>query len=272
MKSFRIKTIAFVTTVSLLTSQSVSLAGCGGGGGGYRGGFGGHGFSRPAAAYPVASTVYRHAPAAPVQTPLSSGVHRVVSAAPVQQTQAAVAPSAPQSIAADRSAQNSPVAGSTAPSRSLKTNGNSAAQSAVASVNESASPKNTEQSALEMLASIAATSASPLENPPSPSDQPQSASATISQPDHIGTWSATLPNSATIRLQLGSDGSFSWTATHNGKTSTFAGDYRVEQDRLSLVRDGDRQQLNGQWVGDMRSGYKFRLDGSKDSGLDFQRI
>ena len=282
MKRSTFKTIAMVTSLTALTSQSLAVAACGGGGG-YRGGFSG-GYSQPAVSYAPASTGYpqpslapsRHAYPSSASAPsqFSNVQHPVLSVAPAQRpsrTQTASAQQTSPSITANQSVPNQLTAQPSEPSEPPQTSGNSSQTSTPPAQTESESPKSPEVSALQMLASITTASAASSENPTSPSDEPQFASATISEPEHVGNWTATLPNQATIQLQLDADGKFSWSATRNGKTSTFAGDYRVDSGRLTLVRDGDRQQLKGAWIGDLQSGFKFKLDGSKDSGLDFQR-
>tara|TARA_R110002049_G_scaffold2750_4_gene22043 strand:- start:249169 stop:250503 length:1335 start_codon:yes stop_codon:yes gene_type:complete len=169
-----------------------------------------------------------------------------------------------QSTTTPQSVNTAPSANQVAQNQQATTNGNAPTQQANTTV-------SSEQSALQMLASIAAPAPTPSQNQASSSSIPQFAPAAAKQPEHVGTWTATLPNRASIRLQLGTDGKFSWTATQEGKTSTFAGDYRVAEGRLLLVRSGDRQELKGTWSGNLQSGFNFKLDGTKDSGLDFQK-
>ena len=137
----------------------------------------------------------------------------------------------------------------------------------------SAASNTSEQSALQMLASLAV----PTENQASSASMPQfspadnGSPATDRAPAYIGTWTATLPNEASIQLQLNQDGQFNWTATQNGKASTFAGEFTVVDGRLILVRAGDRQELKGGWAVSGQNAFNFKLDGAQDGGLNFQR-
>jgi hypothetical protein len=86
----------------------------------------------------------------------------------------------------------------------------------------------------------------------------------------VGTWVATLPNQATVQLTLGADGGFSWVATSNGKTSTFAGTYNFNGGSLTLERSTDSQKLAGTLTEADADNFIFKLEGAAD-GLKFAR-
>ncbi len=86
-----------------------------------------------------------------------------------------------------------------------------------------------------------------------------------------GTFAATLPNGATVQLTLQADGNFNWSATLNGKTSSFQGTYTLQGDQLTLVRSDDNQKLAGKLTPNRENGFTFKLDGTQDAGLSFAR-
>ena len=90
------------------------------------------------------------------------------------------------------------------------------------------------------------------------------------KPRHVGTWQAKTPNNAVVTLTLNADGSFSWLADNNSKISRFDGNFTVADGKLTLSRSSDNQKLAGQFVLSDNS-FNFRLDGAKDTGLDFSR-
>jgi hypothetical protein len=132
---------------------------------------------------------------------------------------------------------------------------------------------NAEASALRLLASITQPESSDTN---SASDSPQipqfgpAKSTASSEPEHVGTWKVTLPGNQAVQLELSQDGSFIWTATKNGKSSRFQGQYRLEDNRLTLVRSTDLQQMAGSWTGS-GNGFTFKLDGATNGGLNFNR-
>ena len=89
-------------------------------------------------------------------------------------------------------------------------------------------------------------------------------------PAHIGVWNARANGNATVRLSLRADDSFEWVATANGQDSRFAGRFELDGERLTLSRSSDNQKLAGT-VAFSEQGFTFRLEGSKDAGLDFSR-
>ena len=71
-------------------------------------------------------------------------------------------------------------------------------------------------------------------------------------------------------MKLNSDGNFTWTATKDGKSSNFQGQFRLESGQLTLVRSSDLQQMTGSWAG-AENQFTFKLDGATSGGLAFQR-
>jgi hypothetical protein len=131
-----------------------------------------------------------------------------------------------------------------------------------------ATPQSNEASALQLLASIAG-------------EEESTSSATTSIPEftpastptaspHTGSWKVSLPGNQQVELALNANGSFRWTATRDGKSTSFEGQYRLESGRLTLVRSGDLQQMAGTWTG-QGSNFTFKLDGATNSGLAFVR-
>lgn len=117
--------------------------------------------------------------------------------------------------------------------------------------------------ALEILAGMSAPHAAPAQTT-------SIAPASSAIDSRVGTWVAKLGNGASIRLELRADGSFLWTATQDGKTSSFQGSYAFGGDSLTLARSNDDQKLAGKLTS-VANGFNFKLDGSSDSGLDFVR-
>lgn len=137
---------------------------------------------------------------------------------------------------------------------------------------QSAAPSNSQQqaeaSALQMLASLTSN-----ETPESESSVqiPEFTAATSqSVGTHVGSWKVDLPGKQSVELALNAEGRFSWTATKDGKSSSFQGQYRLEEGRLTLVRESDLQQMAGSWSGEGTK-FTFKLDGATTSGLAFQR-
>ncbi len=89
-------------------------------------------------------------------------------------------------------------------------------------------------------------------------------------PAHVGTWTVNLPGNQSVQLVLNGDSSFTWTATKNGNSSNFQGQYRLESDRLTLVRSNDLKQMSGSWTVS-GEGFTFKLDGATTGGLSFNR-
>lgn len=145
------------------------------------------------------------------------------------------------------------------------------------SVAKPAATNDAETSALAALAAIASD-----EQAAEPASKLTAASASIPQfapaatkselnaPAHVGTWTATLPSKVSITLQLNADGLFSWSVNNNGQSTQFSGQYRIDGGRLTLVRSNDLQQMAGKWTGSA-DGFKFKLDGANNGGLNFRK-
>tara|TARA_R110002073_G_scaffold65408_8_gene163350 strand:+ start:363 stop:728 length:366 start_codon:yes stop_codon:yes gene_type:complete len=120
-----------------------------------------------------------------------------------------------------------------------------------------------------MLASINNVESSPAEE-----TQPQmpefTAASSTTAGAHVGNWKVNLPGNQSVELVLADDGKFSWTATKEGKSNSFSGQYRLENGQLTLVRSNDLQQMSGQWTGS-EGNFTFKLDGATNGGLNFQR-
>jgi len=136
-----------------------------------------------------------------------------------------------------------------------------------------------EQSALRMLESIGVATATGQgsEGQGGFSGIPSFTSASVAPQavaPHVGVWQAQLPNNAAVMLDLRADGTFRWVATSGGKTSSFEGQYRMGQGRLSLVRSNDSGELNGSWVASSANAgaNRFKVDSSNDEGLSFIKI
>ena len=129
---------------------------------------------------------------------------------------------------------------------------------------------NVETNALAMLASLAAKKPAPINEPGAESLIPEFTTASARSTTHVGTWSVALPGNQSVQLSLKSDSTFEWTATKAGKTSKFDGQYRLANGRLTLVRSADLQQMAGSWTG-TENKFTFKLDGAKNSGLNFRR-
>ncbi|TWT71223.1 hypothetical protein [Crateriforma conspicua] len=154
--------------------------------------------------------------------------------------------------------------------------------------NSSAEPKtsvNAQQSALQILASLSATESKPAETAtPSPRTAPAQEQPAATIPEfssaaasespaggaEVGTWSVNLSGNQSVRLTLDDDGKFVWTATRGGKTNSFQGQYRLQDNQLTLVRANDLQQMQGTWVGGGDE-FTFTLDGANNGGLKFNR-
>lgn len=89
--------------------------------------------------------------------------------------------------------------------------------------------------------------------------------------NHVGQWKATIPNNATVQLTLNADGSFAWVAINGDKSSSFEGSYTIAGGALTLVRSSDNQKLAGQLTPTKEGGLNFKLNGTKDAGLNFFR-
>lgn len=97
--------------------------------------------------------------------------------------------------------------------------------------------------------------------------------ATASQipPSHFGTWVVNMNGNQMIRLSLNQNNTFVWSVIKDGNESRLEGQYRLDGQRLILVRSSDLQQMAGSWTGN-GSNFTFKLDGASDNGLPFARV
>lgn len=126
----------------------------------------------------------------------------------------------------------------------------------------------TEPTALQLLESTTDDTVSTNEN--DHGDHEHTVATSTASGDHVGIWKVTLPGNQAVELNLADNGTFNWTATKNGKSSSFDGQFRMENDRLTLVRSSDLQQMAGSWTADGEN-FTFKLDGSTTGGLAFAR-
>jgi hypothetical protein len=133
-----------------------------------------------------------------------------------------------------------------------------------------------EMSALQMLASLNGedTTGAELIAQPSVTEvdaNPELTTAAMqSSSTHVGSWTVNLPGNQTITLGLDNENRFQWLATKDGKSTSFNGQFRLEGNRLTLVRSNDLQQMAGDWTGE-GDNFTFKLDGATNSGLAFVR-
>lgn len=100
----------------------------------------------------------------------------------------------------------------------------------------------------------------------------QAPAAQDSVPSRVGTWSAKLANGATVQLTLTAEGTFNWVANNKGQLSTFAGNYTLENDSLTLIRANDGEKLIGTLIPSNDGGFTFKLNGVQDSGIQFASL
>ena len=133
--------------------------------------------------------------------------------------------------------------------------------------------QSAEMTALQALAAMGGNQAQtqPAAQPQAeqPAQQPQASTQPQQAAGNVGTWVAKVGDQATVRLDLRADGSFTWTATRNGKTSNFAGQYAINGGKLTLTRS-DNQSLAGSMTVNA-NGFNFKLNGATDNGLNFAR-
>ena len=114
---------------------------------------------------------------------------------------------------------------------------------------------NASMSALQALAAFA---------PPAGNPAPQT-------PAIAGTWTASIGKGATVQLQLGNEGQFTWTATNpNGQSSSFSGTYSTGNGSLSLIRSNDNQTLAGSMTLNGNT-FSFKLADNNAATLNFNR-
>lgn len=94
--------------------------------------------------------------------------------------------------------------------------------------------------------------------------------ATQIPPNHFGTWVVNMNGNQMVKLVLQPNNTFVWIVIKEGKESRLEGQYRLDGERLVLVRSSDLQQMAGTWTGN-GSNFTFKLDGVPDSGMPFVR-
>jgi len=124
------------------------------------------------------------------------------------------------------------------------------------------------QTALQLLGSMSQREVSQATSDSSEQQIPQFAPS--ASQSHIGVWKVDMSDNQSVKLTLNADDTFVWTATKQGKASTFSGEYRMKDGLLKLVRKGDLQQMSGTWKG-KDSQFIFQLQGSSTAGLGFTR-
>jgi len=268
--------VVAAATLAATTLQTIPAQACGPRGGG-RGGFS-VGYSRVGISVsraPVYRTVQpqpRYVQPQPVCAQpayAQSGYAQPIPPQPTQMSQPAPV------VGQQGVPQSNPVVTSTQPAIAPP-NSAPAVQQPEASAN--AAPSNAastnEASALQMLASISTndtTSSNDTSVTQSTAQIPQfTAPTSAASNPHTGTWKVNLPGNQSVELLLNDDSSFRWTATKDGKSSSFQGQFRLENGRLTLVRSNDLQQMTGTWSG-QDANFTFKLDGATNSGLAFIR-
>ena len=291
------KLVLATATVACLVATTQSASACGGRGGisavrapirsaSYGGGYQGTiGYSAPARqvyhsqpryqqpsnyyptpSYPQASTYSQ--PVCQTQAPIQNS--RIINSQPVIGSPARPTIQSAQPVVSNRVAATSV---GPQPARSAPANTIAPTNSGPQSVRQPATSTTTEVSALQMLQSLSANpapQATPAAQPQATIPQFTEAKSTINNA-FVGSWKVNLSNDQVVQLDLGADGKFTWTATNKGSRKSFAGQYRLENDRLTLVRSNDLQQMNGSWKSNGQ-GFVFKLDGSNNSGLNFGRV
>ncbi len=297
------KTLVFAaaTFAAITTVTSHAQAGCGGGGhrGGHRGGHhsghrgsisvgsvsgnwggsGHHGHHHSVAPLHHNTPTYHSTPVyqtAPVTYAAPLQPSHVISSQPVYSTPLASPSIVSQPVFSQQvisqPAVARPVPSQLAPSQPILSQPVASPSVVRQSTSQaSKSTLSTEASDLAMLASInQAPSAKVASQIPQFGATPSAASTPDKASAHVGTWAASLPGNQAVTLNLGADGSFTWTATKDGKSNSFNGQYRLSNGRLTLVRSSDLQQMKGGWIV-ASSGFTFKVDGETSGGLRFNR-
>jgi tetratricopeptide (TPR) repeat protein len=88
----------------------------------------------------------------------------------------------------------------------------------------------------------------------------------------VGNWTATRADSATIKLAMAADGTFTWGLDQNGKPQQFSGTYTVA-DNFLVLKQGNNPMMVGQVAGLAKDRFNFKLPGDNpsDPGLSFVR-
>jgi uncharacterized protein (TIGR03066 family) len=107
---------------------------------------------------------------------------------------------------------------------------------------------------------------------PITADAEKPTAPTIAATDLVGNWNASGPSKTTFAMQLGQDGTFSWTYTQNGKAETVKGVYALDGNVLAM-----EPETGGTMLAELappRGGQMdFRLLGAPpgDAGMKFQK-
>ncbi|HZZ72326.1 MAG TPA: hypothetical protein VFE24_08730 [Pirellulales bacterium] len=99
---------------------------------------------------------------------------------------------------------------------------------------------------------------------------PNTANVPAEDNSAAGQYTATISQNASVVLNLQADGTFNWSASNNGKSSSFAGNYTIDNGTLSLMRTNDNQKLEGAFT-PAQNGFNFKPRDAKDAGLNFVR-
>lgn len=128
----------------------------------------------------------------------------------------------------------------------------------------------------KQLAELTRSSADPGDEEAAPAEATEPAEAPEVEPVPLekltGTWTSTREKGATITLTFKDDGKFTWSYSHEGKTTEFSGDYSMNDDGL-LVLDSDESQMVANVELPEDRELKFVLAGGppEDPGLDFTK-
>ena len=256
-------------TIAATTLQTIPTQACGPRGrGGVSIGYGriGISVSRAPSYRPVHRPVYAQPQFAPSQPAYSQQAY----SQPVYASQPA-RPITRQPVMQSNPVGNAP---QPAPTRVAPSTAPAVANASTAPAGRAPTANTNEASALQMLSSMSSndtTSSVATTSAENSTLIPQfTAPASTSSVPHAGTWKVNLPGNQSVELVLKDDSNFSWTATKDGKSSSFQGQFRLENGRLTLVRSNDLQQMAGTWSG-QGSSFTFKLDGATTSGLAFVR-
>ncbi|TWU38323.1 hypothetical protein [Novipirellula artificiosorum] len=262
--------VALTAVTSMTTFGIPSAQACGGGGGGvFR-----RSVSRPSYSRPSYSQPSYHQPSYSQPSYPQPIYAQPTSQASFQSVTVQNAPSpfqpAPTPSAQTQAVQ--PVRASSQPQQTSPvspSSGRSVALTSSPAATATPSNPSAEVSALQMLASLSNAATEPAATT---SSQIPEFTAAESQPvgTHVGSWKVSLPGNQSVDLTLNDDGSFEWTATKEGKSSSFSGQFRLENSQLTLVRSNDLQQMTGTWTGSDNN-FTFKLEGATNGGLSFSR-
>jgi hypothetical protein len=263
---------AVVTLTSIAAASQVQACKGGGGGGGYSGGcssssYRGHNGFGSSSYGGYSAPVQRYAPS--YSTPAYySQPQQVIHPRPVQQQ---FVQQAPQTISVrpaqqiSQQQQIAPQQAAQAPQQ--QTSPQQQAPQQQVQQPQTQAPVNAQISAQQALGGFA---------PPAATPQQQQ----VQTPAHVGNWTATLGNGATVqrcngatvRLSLQVDGNFNWVATNKtGSQSSFSGSYTVSNGSLILNRSNDSQQLGGAMTISNTNAFSFKVAGSNAASINFSR-